>query len=611
MSSVDILDRLPDAPILERGNDSLMYIGQTTRGRQIWLDREDLTRHLFVSGSTGSGKTELLLGMCANSMAAGDGLLFVDGKGDISTFAKIFALASKFGRGDDVLLLNFSQGVPVGRKAERFLSNTANPLLDMSADAIVQMLVGLMEEAGGDNAMWKGRAIAMLTGVIGAATWMRDNGMVDLTVGELRKSCQLGRIVEMSDPALYPDMPQAIRDALRCYLGSLPGYQAGKGAKQSQTTLDQHGYLEMQTTRMFSSLADVYGHIFSSTSSHIDMRDVVLNRRILVVLLPVLEKSRDEVANLGRIVVGLVKNMMSHAMAAPVEGDWVTVVEKRPTNAAYPFLTIMDEASHYLTDGMALMAGQARSLGFAMVFAVQDIAAMEEVSRRETKAILANTNTKIFMNMQTPGDHTYQQMLPSNERYNSPRAYKEDEIKTRLSAVIDRLRWLESDVNKGGGEALRREMAECHEALVRLMEEDPYWSLVPALKRLAMGEFIVVRNGKFLRGRSLYVSPTLGRPDIALNHFVAWAPDADAVRARYERGERRAAFLAALSAADPSERRAAFAPSPLSFRAAYGDRPWKGAKSSIRRAFAAVGGYTRMSSVAAGPAAKPLVVLGE
>ncbi len=61
---------------------------------------------------------------------------------------------------------------------------------------------------------------------------------------------------------------------------------------------EQHGFITMQLTRVFGSLADTYGHIIRTNLAEVDLKDVVLNRRILVVLLPALEKSPEELSNL-------------------------------------------------------------------------------------------------------------------------------------------------------------------------------------------------------------------------------------------------------------------------------------------------------------------------
>ncbi len=66
----------------------------------------------------------------------------------------------------------------------------------------------------------------------------------------------LRRVIDLADADKYPEMPVAIRKALGAYLSSLPGFQREKGYRQSQTTLDQHGFLEMQLTRALGYLAD-------------------------------------------------------------------------------------------------------------------------------------------------------------------------------------------------------------------------------------------------------------------------------------------------------------------------------------------------------------------
>jgi intracellular multiplication protein IcmO len=156
----------------------------------------------------------------------------------------------------------------------------------------------------------------------------------------------------------------------------------------------------MQFTKILGSLADVYGHVFLTPHGEVDMNDVVLNRRILVVMLPALEKSADEVANLGKIIVATLKGMMGSTLGSTLEADWDTVVDARPYASPSPFIVILDEVGYYCVTGMAIMAAQGRSLGFSLVFATQDIPAMLRENDKEAKSIIANTTTKIFMRVE-------------------------------------------------------------------------------------------------------------------------------------------------------------------------------------------------------------------
>ena len=69
----------------------------------------------------------------------------------------MFALARRFGREDDLLVLNFMTGnQDLGAAGGKIMSNTLNPFSSGSS-TLTQMVVSLMD-IGGDGAMWKGRA---------------------------------------------------------------------------------------------------------------------------------------------------------------------------------------------------------------------------------------------------------------------------------------------------------------------------------------------------------------------------------------------------------------------------------------------------------------------
>ena len=158
----------------------------------------------------------------------------------------------------------------------------------------------------------------------------------------------------------------------------------------------------MQLVRSFSSLADTYGHIIRTNLAEVDFKDVVLNRRILVVLLPALEKSPDELANLGKIIVSSLKAMMAAGLGDQVEGDYRDVIERKPTTAPTPYMCILDEYGYYAVQGFAVVPAQARSLGFSTIFAGQDLPAFQKASKEEAASIGANTNIKICMKLEDP-----------------------------------------------------------------------------------------------------------------------------------------------------------------------------------------------------------------
>ena len=114
-------------------------------------------------------------------------------------------------------------------------------------------------------------------------------------------------------------MPSVILEPITNYLSTLPGYNKERKGKQVSQVFEQHGYITMQLTRVFTSLADTYGHILRTKLAEVDLKDVVLNRRLMVVLLPALEKSPDELSNLGKVIISSLKSMIASGLCDAVE----------------------------------------------------------------------------------------------------------------------------------------------------------------------------------------------------------------------------------------------------------------------------------------------------
>ncbi len=390
--------------------EGIMYLGNVDKtNEEVWFSNSDARTHVLYLGTTGSGKTEGLKSMVANALTWGSGFVYIDGKADTDLWSSLSSLVRRFGRDDDLLVLNYM----TGNSDTKSPSNTMNPFSSGSAGYLTNMLVSLMPEAEGDNAMWKERAVSLIGALMPALTWKRDHQEIPLSVGVIRKALTLPAVVKMSrDKAV----PEHLRAAVRGYLDSLPGFvdaafddegkdkPAGPDNPGFDTTTprQQHGYLSMQFTRALQSLADDYGYIFDTQAADIDMVDVVLNRRIVVVLIPALEKSADEAANLGKIVAATIKGMMGSTLGATVEGESSKVIENKPTHSSTPFMCVFDEVGYYTAQGMAVMAAQARSLGFCLIFSAQDLPALEKRVKEEARSITANCNIKIFGKLEDP-----------------------------------------------------------------------------------------------------------------------------------------------------------------------------------------------------------------
>lgn len=371
--------------------------------KEVWFSNSDVRTHCLIFGTTGAGKTETLLSICVNSLNQASGFIYVDGKGDNSLWVKVFSLVASKGRLDDIYVINFMTAHLDGyEKTVEKSSNTLNPCASSSAATLGELFVSLLPDSGGDG-MWQGRASIFISSLLKPLVYLRDHGKLLLDVDTIRKYFTFAKVEELS---MREDIPIQFRDGLVQYVENLPGYVKptpdNPNVEQESTVGEQHGYITMQFTETFGLLADNLGHIMKTQIAEVDFYDIVINRRILVVLLPALEKSKQSLGNLGRIIVASIKNMMSTTLGTRVEGDREVTVDMRPTNARSPYMTVFDEYGYYAVKGAAVMPAQARSLGFFMIFAGQDYQAFKAGSEDDAGSIIANCAIKICMKLEDP-----------------------------------------------------------------------------------------------------------------------------------------------------------------------------------------------------------------
>lgn len=505
----DYNDPLPGStkPRIARG---ISFFGNHKRTMdELWFNNDDLRTHVLMFGSTGSGKTEALVSLAFNALVQGSGFLYVDGKGDNSLFAKVFSMCRTMGREDDLLLINFMTGARdvVGAQEKR-LSNTMNPFCNGSSSMLSQLVVSLMDSGSqnSDGDMWKGRAIVFVEALMKVLVYMRDKGKILLDANTIRNYFELNRLEAIAIDKMFPrdnqepvtlsDAPDLILEPIRNYIKNLPGYDPSKKGKQGSQVLEQHGFITMQLTRVFGSLADTYGHIIRTNLAEVDLKDVVLNRRILVVLLPALEKSPDELANLGKVIIASLKAMMAAGLGESVEGTYREVITRKPTNANTPYMCILDEYGYYAVKGFAVVPAQARSLGFSVIFAGQDLPAFQKASKEEAASIGANTNIKICMKLEDPMETWEFFHKTAGESY----VTKVDSFQTNAGSLLNNY----MDTRSASSEKRQR---------IDLLD----------LKEQREGEAHIFFKSKIIRAKMFFANPPAA-PKMRLNQFLKVEP---------------------------------------------------------------------------------------
>jgi intracellular multiplication protein IcmO len=468
---------------------------------EIWLTNRDAGVHMLVLGTTGSGKTELLLGICQNALNHGSGFMFVDGKAQDKIAFKIIDLVRARGRDDDFLALNFMTGAKdiIGAQPGK-ITNTMNPFSYGSSGMVSQIVVGLMASGGGGDDMWKDRAISFVEALSPPLTYLRDNYNVMLDVNKYRQFFELDRVEELAwkAPDTYPGLGQVI-EAAQNYLINLPGYDRNKFGKrggQGEDTRLQHGFITMQLVRAFTSLADTYGHIVRVPMGEVYFPDLVKQRRILVVMLPSLEKTPSETANIGKIIVTALRNIMAEGLGSVLEGDRKELENEDGRAMLPPYVVILDEYGYYAVKGFAVAFAQARSLGFVCVVGGQDLASFQRESKEEAVSICGNTRIKLFGAIEDP-EQTMKFV-----------------VETAGKAMVAKSSNYESEAG-AAGMSYKDQMAVNFETLDRINPSD--------IKEQTEGMFTIVWRSSTIRMQCYYVNPA-PVSKVRLNHFIPVPP---------------------------------------------------------------------------------------
>jgi intracellular multiplication protein IcmO len=396
----DYNDPLPGRNIFKtnyRKARGIFYLGnEKETNQELHLSADDMLTHMLLFGTTGAGKTEALLSLSWNSISMGSGLIFIDPKGTNKLGLQVYSMARVCGREDDFLEINFSTGNrDVNEYSLKRLSNTANPFAYGTADSLAEILVSLIPTSEGENAVFSERAVSLIYTVMRPLVDLRNQKALQLSISTIRDHLTLEKCMDLATDQRISD---ASRKSMEAYLNSVAGFKAGQPyEKQGEDAHKQFGFAQAYFTRALSSLVDTYGHVYGAMMGEVDYPDVVFNRRILVILLPAMEKPPSEIKTLGKIILSAIRGAMSLGLGSEFEGTKEEMLDSLPTASNVPNLVIADEYGYVATEGFAVTAAQARGLGFSCVFAGQDYAGFKRGSETEAEQILANTKVKLIM----------------------------------------------------------------------------------------------------------------------------------------------------------------------------------------------------------------------
>ncbi len=386
--------------------DGIGYMGiDRITGLECWITSDKMRRHLMYLATTGGGKTVGLTTFTISfALVMGSGYSYTDGKAQLDLSVEHITNAFRFGRGLDFLMISYITGGKdhwgAVSEDDGMTSNSFNPHQSASYSQIAELHKSLLD---GDGDIWAKRAESFSDALTKVLVYLRDIGEIQLSVESYVPYLSLETLGKLAG---RPDIPEVAAGQLRGFIRTIPGMKENLYTSllsgnpvDSSTVYDQFGFVTMQIIPLLNMLVGDYAYIFKCIQGQVSQQDVVINRRILMVLLPALEKSPSSLANLGRISLAAQKSMMGASLGSRFEGDVWTNIKNNATSALTPFTSINDEVGYYFVDGTAVSAAQARSLWLMMIYCGQDLAAMRrlsEIASKETDSVWGNTVTKLY-----------------------------------------------------------------------------------------------------------------------------------------------------------------------------------------------------------------------
>lgn len=354
-----------------------LTIGWDPEHDWIRLDAETQQRHTLLLGSSGSGKTQLLLSLLAQQIAKGGGALMIDAKVDRSARQAVQSLCHHANRLHDLKVL---------WPTDPTCSDTWNPLLrrrtGLHSETLEEVISRVMAlwptDKRGDSEFFRGAAQDMIRAVLGAM--QRVNPYV--TFNDLYLAITTPPVLEWLNAQMTPGTEEGA--ALMAFLSN---YQN----QQGRLNVDHLKRVTGGTSLHLSAYAwGSLGKIINHTAPTLDLLEAVERGQIVYVALPILAQTEEAIA-MARMLIADLKQV-------------VGILQQREEKPVPPFLVLMDEASAYANiQGIERLFEQARSANIALVATSQVLSGFAQSTPTQLDFILGNTATKIIMAL---GDFT-------------------------------------------------------------------------------------------------------------------------------------------------------------------------------------------------------------
>ena len=322
------------SPTLPKTGLLLGHIQEGNHDQAVCLCPEERSRHLYILGATGVGKSTLLYNLIADDIRRGEGVCLIDPHGDL--YQEVLA-SIPASRARDVILLD-----PTDRERAVGINllDLSGPNRDLQANFVINEFLKVVEKlydlriAGGPIFEQFFRNAMQLIMISGKAT------LCDLSVVFENPKARAALISTANNACLADFWKMAANVTGEHGLNNLGPYITSK-------------------INLFAHSA-LIRPIIGQEKSTINFRDIMDNRRILLVNL-----SRGILGELDSQLLGMV--ILTRLMGAAMERVGT------PAHLRTPFRAYIDEFQSFTTDTTGALLSESRKFGLSLTLANQNL----------------------------------------------------------------------------------------------------------------------------------------------------------------------------------------------------------------------------------------------
>jgi hypothetical protein len=328
-------------------------------GQPVPIDPAARSQHLYLIGTTGTGKTTLLQNIVLADMKAGDGLCFIDphGKG----VDELLTMVPEEREADVILWDSLDGERPFGLN----LFECQDPRDAVQRDRVADMFVKTFKRIFPEAFASGPRMEELMRNM--AHTFIENPGS---TLAETTQFL-------MDDRYRRQFLPQVTNPEIRERYW--PYFNL-------RTLREQHEVISSSLNKLGRFLANtLIRNIFGQSTSSLDLADLMNQRKIILVRIPVNELSEETAELLGSILVG---RILEAAFSRGTRGDLP------------PFHLIVDEFHRFVSSAFPTLLAEARKFKIDVVIANQWLSQLEKGEDKAARDAAMSVRNKIIFSVQ-------------------------------------------------------------------------------------------------------------------------------------------------------------------------------------------------------------------